>query len=138
MSDREATHEAALNLSQAIAARELARRADELLAPRFRYHGPAGMELDRDGYVAFMTGLGDAFPDMQMTFEQVVVEGDKVGVHWTNRFTHRGAYQGVPPTGKAIQISGTYIRQVADGRVSEEWDTTDIFGLSIQLGLIPA
>ena len=44
---------------------------------------------------------------------------------------------GVPPTGKAIVLTGTYIRRVADGRVAEEWDTTDIFGLAQQLGMIP-
>jgi len=137
VSDRESTQEAALNVSRAIAAREFTRLHDELLAPDFRYHGAAGMELDRDGYVGFMSGLGAAFPDMAMTFEPVVVEGDKVGVHWTNRFTHQGAYQGVPPTGKALVLTGTYIRRVVDGRVAEEWDTTDIFGLAQQLGMIP-
>lgn len=138
MSDRETTKEAALNVSRAIAAGELATRSDALLAPEFRYHGAAGMELDRDAYVGFMSSLTAAFPDMQMSFEPVVVEDDKVGVHWINRFTHQGAYMGVPPTGKALQLTGTYIRRVADGRVAEEWDTTDIFGLAGQLGLIPS
>ena len=49
----------------------------------------------------------------------------------------QGVYMGVPPTGKAIVLTGTYIRRVADGRVAEEWDTTDIFGLAQQLGMIP-
>ena len=137
MSDRDAVREAALDLSRAIADRELARRADELLTPGFVYHGPAGMELDRSAYVEFMEGLGAAFPDMQMTFEPVVVDGDRVGVHWANGFTHQGPYMGVPPTGKAMRITGTYIREIRDGRVAEEWDTTDIFGLAQQLGMIP-
>ncbi len=94
MSDRESTQEAALNVSRAIAARELTKLHDDLLAPDFHYHGAAGTELDRDGYVGFMSGLGAAFPDMAMAFEPVVVEGDKVGVHWTNHFTHQGAYMG--------------------------------------------
>lgn len=137
MSDRESTQEAALNVSRAIAARQFTKLHDDLLAPDFQYHGAAGTELDRDGYVGFMSGLGAAFPDMAMTFEPVVVENDKVGVHWTNHFTHQGAYMGVPPTGKAIALTGTYIRRVEDGRVAEEWDTTDIFGLAQQLGMIP-
>ena len=137
MSDRTATQEAALDVSRAIAARDFSRLATELLTPDFRYHGAAGMELDRDGYVGFMSGLGAAFPDMRMAFDPVIVEGDKVGVHWTNDFTHQGPYQGMPPTGKAIHLTGTYIRRVADGKVAEEWDTTDIFGLAQQLGMIP-
>jgi predicted ester cyclase len=127
----------ALAVSRAIAAREIAARGHDLLDPAFRYHGPAGMELDRDGYIGFMTGLGEAFPDMAMTFEPVITQGDKVGVHWHNQFTHQGAYMGVPPTGKTLQLTGTFIRRVAEGRVAEEWDTTDIFGLAGQLGLIP-
>jgi len=137
MSDRDITREAALDVSRAIAAREFGRLSTDLLAPEFRYHGAAGTELDRDGYVGFMSGLGAAFPDMQMAFEPVIVDGDRVGVHWTNDFTHQGAYMGVPPTGKAIHLTGTYIREVRDGRVVEEWDTTDIFGLAQQLGMIP-
>jgi predicted ester cyclase len=137
MSDRDITREATLDVSRAIAAREFDRLSTDLLAPEFRYHGPAGMELDRDGYIGFMSGLGAAFPDMHMTFEPVIVDGDRVGVHWTNDFTHQGTYMGVPPTGKAIRLTGTYIREVRDGRVVEEWDTTDIFGLARQLGMIP-
>lgn len=137
MTDRDTTREAALNVSRAIAAREFTRLHDDLLTPDFRYHGAGGMELDRDGYVGFMSGLGAAFPDMAMTFEPVIVDGDKVGVHWTNTFTHQGTYQGMPPTGKALVLTGTYIRRVGAGRVAEEWDTTDIFGLAQQLGMIP-
>jgi predicted ester cyclase len=137
MSDRDITREAALDVSRAIAAGEFARLSTDLLAPEFRYHGPAGMELDRDCYVGFMSGLGAAFPDMRMAFAPVVVDGDRVGVHWTNDFTHQGPYMGVSPTGKAIHLTGTYIREVRDGRVVEEWDTTDIFGLAQQLGMIP-
>lgn len=137
MTDRTATMDAALAVSRAIAAREIAARADELLDPAFAYHGAAGMELDRDAYVGFMASLGDAFPDMAMTFEPVIVDGDTVGVHWTNRFTHQGAYMGVEPTGRQLVLTGTFLRQVAGGRVVEEWDTTDIFGLAGQLGLIP-
>ncbi len=137
VTDRTTTQNAALDVSRAIAARELATRVDALLDPSFRYHGPAGMELDRDGYVGFMTALGEAFPDMRMTFDPVMVEGDLVGVHWTNTFTHAGAYLGVAPTGRTLVLTGTYIRRVAAGRVAEEWDTTDIFGLAGQLGLIP-
>ncbi|MEI7744047.1 MAG: ester cyclase [Chloroflexota bacterium] len=137
MTDRTSTIDAALAVSRAIAAREIAARGADLLDPAFRYHGAAGMELDRDAYVGFMAALGEAFPDMAMTFEPVIADGSRVGVHWVNAFTHRGAYMGVEPTGRSIVLTGTFIREVADGRVVEEWDTTDIFGLAGQLGLIP-
>jgi predicted ester cyclase len=137
MTDRASTIDTALAVSRAIAARELAARGHDLLDEGFRYHGAAGMELDRDAYIGFMAGLAEAFPDMVMTFEPVIAEGDKVGVHWLNQFTHQGAYMGVAATGKSLALTGTFIRSVANGRVTEEWDTTDIFGLAGQLGLIP-
>lgn len=137
MTDRSTTIDTALAVSRAIAARKLAAHGHDLLAEGFRYHGAAGMELDRDAYIGFMAGLADAFPDMAMQFEPVIADGDKVGVHWQNSFTHQGAYMGVEPTGNRLVLTGTFIRQVADGRVTEEWDTTDIFGLAGQLGLIP-
>ncbi len=137
MTDRTETIDAALAVSRAIAAREIATRGADLLDPAFRYHGAAGMELDRDGYIGFMAGLGEAFPDMAMSFEPVIADGNRVGVHWLNRFTHQGAYMGVEPTGRAMALTGTFIREVANGVVTEEWDTTDIFGLAGQLGLIP-
>jgi predicted ester cyclase len=137
VTDNATTIDAALAVSRAIAAREIATRGHDVLAEGFRYHGPAGMELDRDGYIGFMTGLGQAFPDMAMRFDPVIVDGNRVGVHWVNEFTHQGAYMGVEPTGRHMVLTGTFIREVADGRVVEEWDTTDIFGLAGQLGLIP-
>ena len=137
MIDQKTTIDIALDVSRAIASLEIAARGHDLLDEGFRYHGPAGMELDRDGYIGFMAGLGAAFPDMSMTFEPVISDGDKVGVHWRNQFTHQGAYMGVAPTGKTLILTGTFIRRVASGRVAEEWDTTDIFGLAGQLGLIP-
>lgn len=137
MTNQNATIDAALGVSRAIAAGEIAAKGHDLLAEGFRYHGAAGMELDRDGYIGFMANLGQAFPDMAMTFEPVISDGDKVGVHFSNQFTHQGAYMGVQPTGKTLVVTGTFIRQVAGGRVVEEWDTTDIFGLAGQLGLIP-
>ncbi len=135
---RTETQDAALAVSRAIAAREIATRGADLLDPAFRYHGAAGMELDRDAYIGFMSALSDAFPDMVMTFEPVIVDGNRVGVHWVNQFTHQGAYMGVEPTGRAMVLTGTFIREVANGRVVEEWDTPDLFGMAGQLGLIPS
>lgn len=124
----------ALAVSLAIQNGELAARADELLADDFTYTGAAGLVLDKAGYVGFMQGLSTSFSDQKMTFHATVAEGDKVGVAWTNDMTHTAEYQGIPATGNRITAAGNWIRQVADGKVVREWDTTDIFGLMQQLG----
>lgn len=124
----------ALAVSLAIQNGELLTRADDLLADEFVYTGAAGMALDKAGYVGFMHGLSQSFSDQEMTFHATVAEDDKAAVAWTNAMTHTAAYQGIPATGRRITASGNWIRQVADGKVVREWDTTDIFGLMQQLG----
>lgn len=128
------TTDNALALSLAIQNGELLARADDLLADDFRYTGAAGMVLDKAGYVGFMHGLSQSFSDQAMAFHATVAEDDKVAVAWTNDMTHTADYQGIPATGKRITASGNWIRQIRDGKVVREWDTTDIFGLVNQLG----
>jgi len=129
--------EATLAVSNAIAAAELGAKAERLLAKDFKYHGPVGMELETNGYVGFMAQLNASFSDMKMTFTHVVEDGDLVGVHYTNTFVFKTAYNGIPPTGKPVTMTGTFIRKVRDGKVVEEWDNPDLLGLMQQLGAIP-
>ena len=128
------TLDTALALSLAIQNGELLARADELLADDFHYTGAAGMDLDKAGYVGFMHGLSQSFSDQRMTFHASLSEGDKAAVSWTNDMTHTAEYQGIPATGNRITARGNWIRQIVDGKVAREWDTTDIFGLMQQLG----
>ena len=128
------TLDTALALSLAIQNGELLARADELLADDFHYTGAAGMDLDKAGYVGFMHGLSQSFSDQKMTFHASLSEGDKAAVSWTNDMTHTAEYQGIPATGNRITARGNWIRQIVDGKVAREWDTTDILGLMQQLG----
>jgi predicted ester cyclase len=130
--------EAAIAVSRAIAAGELGAKAGALLAADFKYHGPTGLELDAQGYVGFMAQLNASFSDMHMTFTHVVEEGDLVAVHYVNTFVFKHAYNGIPPTGKEITITGTFVRGIKNGKVAEEWDNPDLLGLMQQLGAIPA
>ena len=134
------TRELVLDVSRSIMNNELASKADQLLAPDFAYHGPGGVgpagdgEMTRAEYVTFMTQLSGAFSEMHMVFDHVVVQGDKVGVHYTNTFKHTGMYNGVPPTGRTIVIHGIFVRHVAGGKVIAEWDNPDSGALMAQLG----
>jgi predicted ester cyclase len=129
--------DACLAVSKAIAAAELGVKVDALLAKDFKYHGPAGMELETPGYVGFMAQLNASFSDMKMTFTHVVEEGDLVAVHYTNTFIFKNAYNGLPPTGKPVTMTGTFVRKVKNGKVVEEWDNPDLLGLMQQIGAIP-
>lgn len=79
-----------------------------------------------------------AFPDLETTAEDLIEEGDKVVVRarWTG--THRGAFMGVPATGKRVTGTEIHICRIVDGRLVEQWSEMDMMGLMQQLGAIPA
>lgn len=113
---------------------------DELVASDFVGHGTAadGGDQGRDAYKQSVVEMRGAFPDLQLTVEDQIAEGDKVVTRWRARETHAGTFQGVPPTGKLGEISGTIIDRLADGKVVECWSNTDDLGLLQQLGVVPA
>jgi steroid delta-isomerase-like uncharacterized protein len=79
-----------------------------------------------------------AFPDLHFTIEDMVAEGDKVVVRWIVRGTHRGTFQDIPPTGKAVTLTGISLFRVANGRGVEVWTDADYLGMLQQLGVVPA
>lgn len=85
----------------------------------------------------FVVALRAAFPDLQLTVEDIIAEGDKVMVRYTGRGTHKGVFLGIPPTGKAVKWAGINIYRVADGKTAETWQLADTLGVLRQLGAIP-
>jgi steroid delta-isomerase-like uncharacterized protein len=112
---------------------------DELLAPTYVLHLPgsppiAGIEQAKQLMVAYTS----AFPDLQLTTEDVVAEGDKVAIRNTWRGTHHGAFQGLPSTGKHVMFTGSDFFRFVGGKIAEQWADLDALGLMQQLGGIPA
>jgi predicted ester cyclase len=75
---------------------------------------------------------------MRVTIEDLVAEGDTVVVRDTTRATHRGAFAGIPPTGKEVRVARIALFRLADGRIAEHWGQVDMLGLLQQLGAVPA
>ena len=113
---------------------------DDLVATDFVGHGTStdGGDQGRDAYRAFVVAMRTAFPDLHFTIEHQIAEGDKVVTRFRAEGTHLGPFQGMPPTGKKGELSGTIIDRVAGGQVVECWSNTDDLGLLQQLGAIPA
>jgi hypothetical protein len=82
--------------------------------------------------------LHQAFPDLHVTVEDLVEEGDKVVGRNTITGTHRGEYMGIPPTGKTVTYNEVFIFRFADGRIAETWGVVDVFSQLRQLGAISA
>jgi len=87
-----------------------------------------------------MFGLAtcDAFPDLERPVEDLVAEGDRVVARWTSSGTHKGDFQGIPPTGKHVETSGITIFRIENGKIVEEWSESDVLGMLQQLGAIPS
>lgn len=113
---------------------------DELVAPEFVNHDSAMPEplVGIEAAKASITGYRDAFPDLRLTIEDMIAEGDLVTTRWTARGTHRGDLMGITATGKQATVTGITIDRIRDGRFVESWTNWDTLGLLQQLGAVPA
>lgn len=113
--------------------------AFEFYAPDYIYHGPGGQELrGRDDIRGLWATYLNAFPDLQSTVDDVIVEGDKLVLRWTIQGTHTGDFLQIPASNNPISLSVTEIFRIADGQLVEAWDQYDRLGLLEQIGAIPA
>jgi steroid delta-isomerase-like uncharacterized protein len=76
------------------------------------------------------------YPDIHLTVEDVIAEGDKVVARNTVTGTHRGEFMGVGPTGKSVTYNEIFIFRFADGRVVETWGVVDVYAQMKQIGVI--
>ncbi len=100
-------------------------------------HGGSSTFTHADG-LAEAKGWRKAFPDLNVTVDMTVAQGDLVCVRWTARGTNTGTGNGIPATGKRVETSGTAIFRFVDGKIAEEWTAANSLGLMRQLGLLPA
>jgi predicted ester cyclase len=73
----------------------------------------------------------------RFTLEDIIAEGDKVVVRWTNHGIHVGEFMGIPPTGTSFSIAGIDIHRLTGGKMAEHWHVVDLFSQMQQLGLLP-
>jgi steroid delta-isomerase-like uncharacterized protein len=107
--------------------------------PDFVAHVPgAPGPLNGDAWVGFTSSFAAAFPDLHLTVDEVVATGDRTAARITYRGTHRGAFQGIPATGRPVAFTAIEFNRMVGGKVAEHWVELDLFGLLQQLGAIPA
>ena len=97
-----------------------------------------GLAPTKDGVLDMFRMYRAAFPDMQMTAEEVLVSGDRTVTRGRATGTHQGELMGMPPSGKRIEVKFIDIMQFNDaGVVREHWGLMDMFSMMQQLGAIP-
>jgi steroid delta-isomerase-like uncharacterized protein len=114
-------------------------RIEELVLPDYVEHDPAVPEEVRgpEGVRRYIEEFRRAFPDMRLTVEDQVAEGDRVVTRWTARGTHRGEFMGLPASGNRLEMGGMSIDRFSGGRLVESWENYDALGMMRQIGALP-
>jgi predicted ester cyclase len=108
---------------------------DPLFAPNYIEH-QFGLKTTLQGLKEDIQFLRTAFPDLQLTIEDMVADGDKVWIRMTARGTNRGPLMG-PPTNKPMKITVFDVCRFENGKIVEHWGVPDRFAQLAQLGLLP-
>ena len=111
---------------------------DEFFAPNFIPPLQPGVTRDREGYKQFVAAFFVGFPDLHVTVEDMIAEGDKVVFRATNNGTHKGEFIGIAPTGKQATWTEIGIWRIEGGKIVEIWSEVDKLSHMQQLGVMPA
>jgi len=111
----------------------------EVLAPDLvAYTHAAPGPLSREAMLQGISWWNASFSDSRFTIEEQIAEGDKVATHVTMRANHsRGDFQGLPPSGKQVEMRSVTIERIKDGKIVERRVIGGWSGMLQQLGLIP-
>jgi predicted ester cyclase len=112
---------------------------DEVVESDVLFHAPVpieatGAQAAKQVWAMLLRGL----PDLHLTIEDLIAEGDKVVSRNSVTGTHQGEYRGLPPTGKSVTYNEIFIVRFTGGRIAEIWGVVDVFSQMKQLGVIPA
>lgn len=110
---------------------------EELLARDYNGHSSTVIR-GPEGAMAFIPVARAAFPDFRFDILDQIAEGDKVATRWKIVGTHEGPFEGAPPSGRRVEMTGITIFRLAGGRLVEGWTNEDILGLLQQIGALPA
>jgi steroid delta-isomerase-like uncharacterized protein len=110
---------------------------NEFYAPDFFYYSPSNnpKPMPLEETQEFIKMVLRAFPDFNMSIEELIAVGDKVIVRYIIRGTHEGEFQGIPATGNKFEISSTFIIRIENGKLVEEREDADMLGMMTQLGM---
>jgi len=113
--------------------------ANELFSPNYAHHDPSTPDVGRgpESEKKRATLYRNAFPDLRLTVEDLVAEGETVVARWSCHGTHKGELDGIAPTGKQITITGVTIVRFENGKMVEGWVNWDALGMMQQLGVVP-
>ena len=108
-------------------------KLDSLLDPNYTYTGD-GFVFSKDEYIGFMQEMRSSFSNFEMILEKSVIDGDLVSIKFISHVVNTGKFMGAPATEQNLEVNGIFMRKVKDGKVLQEWQTTDLLGTMKQIG----
>jgi steroid delta-isomerase-like uncharacterized protein len=111
--------------------------ADGLYAENYILHDSSQTVHASQGIQQFISTFRAGFPNLHLTIEDMIAEGDKVTWRFTARGTQNGELMGIPPTGRQVTVTGMVISRFANDKWQEDWSNFDALGMLQQLGVIP-
>jgi steroid delta-isomerase-like uncharacterized protein len=107
---------------------------DEIFVPDVRIRTPLPVQaIGAQAIKEVFARLHHAFPDLHVTVEDLIAEGDEVVGRNSVTGTHQGEHMGLPPTGKSITYNEIMIFRFVNGRIAETWGIVDVFSQMKQL-----
>jgi steroid delta-isomerase-like uncharacterized protein len=110
----------------------------EMYADDLTLHGYPPEVQGKEGVSAFYASFAKAIPDINLTLEDTMGDGDRVAVRYRIRGTHQGELMGVPASGNEVDVDGQSFFRFVDGKVAERWQSLDVMTLMQQIGALPA
>jgi steroid delta-isomerase-like uncharacterized protein len=108
----------------------------EIIGPDWVFYGPGGLEFKgQEGFKQIVATLRNAFPDLHMTIEDMVAEGDMVAVRYIMRGTFKGKLMSMAPTGNQFTMPSALFIRFKDGKAVETREIYDQLTLFQQLGV---
>ncbi|MEP7148387.1 MAG: ester cyclase [Acidobacteriota bacterium] len=110
---------------------------DEMMTEDVVIHGLGDEPIvGRENFKPFFRSFVSAFPDIHVTVEDAVSEGDKMSCRCIVRGTHTGDGLGFPPTNMPVEFTGGGLCTLTDGRFSEVWNEFDFLRMNTQMGTV--
>jgi len=107
--------------------------ADEIIGDNFTDPAGAPGETGPESLKKVIASFRSIFPDLSVTIDEMVVDGENIAWKWTATGTHRAAMFGIPPTGKHVTFGGIIIDTIRNGKIVRRQGIWDRMGLREQL-----
>jgi len=130
--DKSATAQTAYAVSRAILEGNW-EKLDILLDDNFTYTGD-GYVFTKDQYIGFMQDMRAAFSNFEMTLEKTIVGDNFASIRFNSKVINTGKFMGSPANKKNLLVTGIFQRRIENGKVMQEWQTTDLLGTMSQIG----